>query len=262
MAFDPSKVTAALGDIFGGSTSTSGTQRLDLTEADKQALAQQQQRLQGSTQRTADLLNQLSNVALGTQNVPLQTNFGPAANVNPLVAQAQGAAGQVGAQGLDALSRSQLAQGQQSRLAQLAAQRSGIARNFGSTQPGVARALQAQAARQSALNINPLLSQVAQQQQDRDVARAQLGIQGAGTAGQLALSGTDQQAQLARLANEALLQQALQGRQARAEAAGFAGGATQTQGGLLEALAQLASLRGTKTSEQTQESGGLLDAIF
>ncbi len=149
----------------------------------------------------------------------IQTNFGQYApnlqsnflQYNPGLQtsfQAQG--------GLDQRSQAILSQARQQQQAQLGAQNAAIARQF-QTQPGVANILQRQAQNRTALNSNPALFQVAEQQAARqqqegllaNQARLQQSQQISALqqqGNQAQLQGTEANSGLAQAANAALAQ--------------------------------------------------------
>jgi len=158
----------------------------------------------------------------------LQTQFGQ----GPQLELAKGP--QFGA-GLDPMAQSQIAQGQQQLAQQAAGQRAQIAQQFRG-QPGVSNILQSQAARQTALQQNPLLAQAREQQRGRQEREFQLGLQAqeAANKARLGMGQADLQRQL--LGNQALMQQL-----------GLEQAPMAAQQQLLSGLSGLAQLLGVRT---------------
>lgn len=100
--------------------------------------------------------------------------------------------------GLDDRSQALLAQSAQAEKAKLGTQLSSISRQF-SNQPGVLNILQQQAKNRAALNTNPLLAQVAEQQAQRQQQEQLLG-------NQALLQNAQQGAAAQQLSNQSLLQ--------------------------------------------------------
>lgn len=107
---------------------------------------------------------------------------------------------------LDAFAQSQLSRGTQDLQSQAAAQRQAIAQQFRG-QPGLSNVLQAQTARQMALNQNPMLSQIAQDQSARNLQEYQANLQGTELANRAMLGMSQDQLQRALLGNQALTNQ-------------------------------------------------------
>ena len=219
-----SQVGGLINQARGERSKASGEQR-SRTVFDPQTLAgirAQQQRVQDATQGLASFGQQLQQQALsgapqlGTISQPV---FGS---------------------GLDQISQGLLARERQDISSANAARRQAIANQFRQN-PGVARALQAQAANRAVLSQNPLQFQAlaAQRQREGQEAATRLATEQA--------------------SNQALLQQQAANQAARGEAFGFGQAGLAAQSGLLGQLGNLGRLTGETVtqSSQQQRKGGL-----
>lgn len=265
---------ALLGDIAGGiadiggigsalfgktnTTNTTGTTTAQqiLRPEDIAAIRAQQNAQQQQTQQFQNLLQTLQQASLRPQQ-GLNTQFAGPAQIQAFNPQFS--------QGLDPMSQALISQGAQALAQQAATQRGAVARQFGGSQPEVARILQSQIAAQSALQQNPLAFQAVQQQTARELGQQGLGLQAAQANNQAQLQQAAQGALFQQAANQAILQQQEAQTAQRNEAANLGSAGLNAGQSLLSTLTVLANLFGqqqtTQNQETKQKSGGLLSFL-